>query len=150
VRTYKSLGQVEHAFRCMKSLDLRVRPIHHRTEEHVRAHIFLCMLAYYVEWHMRKALSCVLFQDDQLDAARWQRDPVAKAEPSEGAREKKHRRTTPDGWPVHSLRTLMTELATRCKNTCRTGEGNAVIHFDQLTEPTPFQAHVFALLGLKA
>ena len=149
VRTYKSLGQVEQAFRCMKSLDLRVRPIYHRTEEHVRAHIFLCMLAYYVEWHMRKALSPVLFQDDELDTARWRRDPVAKAEPSERVREKKRRRTTQDGWPLHSLHTLMAELATRCRNTCRTGEGKAAVHFDQLTEATAFQTHVFNMLGLK-
>src|SRR5690606_10988870 len=98
VRTYKSLGQVEQAFRCMKSVDLRVRPIRHRSEEHVRAHIFLCMLAYYVEWHMRKKLSSVLFQDDELDEARWSRDPVAKAEPSESAREKKRKRSTDEGW----------------------------------------------------
>jgi transposase len=146
VRTYKSLGQVEQAFRCMKTIDLRVRPIRHRTEAHVRAHILLCMLAYYVEWHLRKALSPVLFQDEELDAARWQRDPVAKAETSEGTRAKKRTQKTEDGWPVHSLRTLMTDLATRCKNTCRTGEGKNTIRFEQLTQPTPFQQHVFDLL----
>lgn len=149
VRTYKSLGQVEQAFRCMKSVDLRVRPIRHRNEAHVRAHIFLCMLAYYVEWHLRKALCPVLFEDDELDAARWTRDPVAKAEPSERARDKKRTKKTPSGWPVHSLRTLLTDLATRCRNTCRTGQGNTLLRFEQLTEPTPFQAHVFELLELK-
>lgn len=146
VRTYKSLGQVEQAFRCMKSVDLRVRPIRHRNEAHVRAHIFLCMLAYYVEWHLRKALSSVLFEDDELDAARWKRDPVAKAEPSEQAREKKRTKKTAGGWPVHSLRTLLNELATRCKNTCRTGEGKAQIRFELVTEATPFQTHIFGLL----
>ena len=149
VRTYKSLGQVEQAFRCMKSVDLRVRPIRHRNEAHVRAHIFLCMLAYYVEWHLRKALCSVLFEDDELEAARWTRDPVAKAEPSERAREKKRTKKTADGWPVHSLHSLLAELATRCKNTCRTGEGKTLIRFEQLTEPTPFQRHVFELLELK-
>ena len=149
VRTYKSLGQVEQAFRCMKSVDLRVRPIRHRNEAHVRAHIFLCMLAYYVEWHLRKALCSVLFEDDELDAARWTRDPVAKAEPSEQAREKKRAQKTSGGWPVHSLHTLLTDLAARCKNTCRTGEGNTLLRFEQLTEPTPFQTHVFNILGLK-
>jgi len=148
VRTYKSLGQVEQAFRCMKSVDLRVRPIRHRNEAHVRAHIFLCMLAYYVEWNMRKALSPILFQDDELDADRWSRDPVAKAEPSQSAREKKRSKQTGDGWPVHSLRTLLSELATRCKNTCRAGEGKNALHFQQLTEATPFQQHVFGLLEL--
>ena len=146
VRTYKSLGQVEQAFRCLKGVDLRVRPIRHRDEAHVRAHIFLCMLAYYVEWHMRKALSPVLFQDSELDTARWERDPVAKAGPSRSAREKKNTKTTEEGWPVHSLRTLLNELGTRCKNTCRAGEGKNKIRFQQLTELTPFQQHVFNLL----
>ena len=149
VRTYKSLGQVEQAFRCMKSIDLQVRPIRHRTGAHVRAHIFLCMLAYYVQWHLRKALSPVLFQDEDVDADRWTRDPVAKAEPSEGAREKKSTKQTGDGWPVHSLRTLLNEMGTRCKNTCRAGEGKTAIRFEQLTELTTFQAHVYGLLGVK-
>jgi len=149
VRTYKSLGQVEQAFRCIKSIDLQVRPIRHRTEAHVRAHIFLCMLAYYIQWHMRKALSPVLFEDDELDAARWTRDAVAKAEPSESAQAKKRSKTTPDGWPVHSFGSLLTDLATRCKNTCRTGEAKSTIRFEQVTELTPFQAHVFDLLGIK-
>jgi hypothetical protein len=149
VRTYKSLGQVEQAFRCMKSVDLHVRPIRHYNEAHVRAHIFLCMLAYYVEWHLRKALAPVLFQDDELDEARWNRDPVAKAEPSQRAREKKRAKKTDDGWPVHSLQTLLDELATRCKNTCRTGQGKTLIRFEQVTQATPFQEHVLSLLGLK-
>jgi transposase len=149
VRTYKSLGQVEQAFRCIKSIDLQVRPICHRTEDHVRAHIFLCMLSYYVHWHMRKALSSVLFQDDELDEARWTRDPVTKAESSESVRAKKRTKVTTDGWPVHSFGSLMMELATRCKNICRTGEGKSTIRFDQLTEITHFQKFVFDLLGIK-
>lgn len=149
VRTYKSLGQVEQAFRCIKSIDLHVRPIRHRSEAHVRAHIFLCMLAYYVQWHMRKALSPVLFQDDELDASRWTRNAVTKAEPSESVRAKKRSKITPDGWPVHSFGSLLVDLATRCKNICRTGEGKTTIRFDQLTEATPFQIHVFDLLGIK-
>ena len=149
VRTYKSLGQVEQAFRCIKSIDLRVRPIRHRSEAHVRAHIFLCMLAYYVQWHMRKALSPVLFQDDELAQDRWTRDAVAKAKPSQSARAKKLTKTTPDGWPVHSFSSLLIDLATRCKNICRTGDGKNTIRFEQLTEPSPFQEHVFDLLGIK-
>lgn len=149
VRTYKSLGQVEQAFRCMKSVDLRVRPIRHRNEDHVRAHIFLCMLAYYVEWHLRKALSSVLFQDDELDAARWTRDPVAKAKSSPSAREKKRTGKNERGWPVHSLHSLLGELSTQCKNTCRAGEGKTELRFERITEATPFQAHVFELLQLK-
>ncbi len=149
VRTYKSLGQVEQAFRCIKSIDLQVRPIRHRSEAHVRAHIFLCMLAYYVQWHMRKALSSVLFQDDELAQARWTRDAVAKAKPSQSARAKKRTKITPDGWPVHSFSSLLLDLATRCKNICRTGDGKNTIRFEQLTEPSPFQEHVFDLLDIK-
>ena len=148
VRTYKSLGQVEQAFRCIKSIDIQVRPIYHHTENHVRAHIFLCMLAYYVQWHLRKALSPVLFQDDELDEDRWTRNPVTKAESSESVRAKKRTKVTPDGWPVHSFGSLMRDLATRCKNVCRTGEGKTTIRFEQLTETTPFQKHVFGLLGI--
>jgi len=149
VRTYKSLGQVEQAFRCIKNLDLRIRPIHHRTVDHVKAHIFLCMLAYYVEWHMRKALAPVLFQDEELDAARWSRDPVAKAQPSETVRQKKRTKHTVDGRPVHSFQSVMDELATRCKNTCRVGQGKDAMRFTTLTEPTDFQRYVLDLLGLK-
>jgi len=148
VRAYKSLGQVEQAFRCLKNLDLRIRPIHHRTEDHVKAHIFLCMLTYYVEWHLRKALASVLFQDEELDAARWNRDPVAKAQPSETVQRKKRTKQTPDGWPVHSFQSLVDELGTRCKNTCRAGQGKDAARFTALTEPTDFQRHVFGLLKL--
>ena len=149
VRTYKSLGQVEQAFRCLKGLDVRIRPIHHRTEDHVKAHIFLCMLAYYVEWQMRKDLAPVLFQDEELEQARWRRDPVAKAEASQSAKQKKADKQTKDGWPVHSLRSLLSDLATRCKNTCRTGVGKQAMRFTTLTEPTAFQRHVLELLSPK-
>ena len=149
VRTYKSLGQVEQAFRCLKTVDLRVRPIHHRTEDRVRAHVFLAVLAYYVEWHMRRALAPVLFQDEELERARWDRDPVAKAEASPSVRQKKRKKTTQDGWPVHSFASLLADLATRCRNTCRAGQDKNTLRFEQLTEPTPFQEHVLDLLELK-
>lgn len=148
VRTYKSLSQVEQAFRCLKSVDLRVRPIHHRTPDHVRAHVFLCVLAYYIEWHLRKKLAPVLFEDDELDETRGARDPVAKAMPSASARQKKATHLTPEGGPVQSFQSLMKTLATRCKNTCRAGNSKAHATFYQLTEPTPFQAHILHLLGL--
>jgi len=148
VRTYKSLSQVEQAFRCLKGIDLLVRPIRHRTVDHVRAHVFLCTLAYYVEWHMRKALAPVLFQDQELDADRRTRDPVAKTEPSESAKRKKATRTTPDRWPVQSFQTLIKNLGTRCRNRCRAGNDKAHVTFYETTEPTSFQAHVFRLLGL--
>ena len=149
VRAYKSLGQVEQAFRCIKGVDILIRPIHHRTEARVKAHIFLCMLAYYVEWHLRNALAPVLFEDEELEQDRWTRDPVAKAEPSTTVKAKKAAKQTVDGWPVHSYQSLMRELATRCKNQCRAGNGKTAAHFTTLTEPTDFQRHVFALLGVK-
>lgn len=149
VRTYKSLGQVEQAFRCIKSIDLQVRPIRHHTEDHVRAHVFLCMLAYYIQWHMKKLLAPALFQDEELDVNRWNRDAVAKAQPSSTAQAKKSTKKTSDSWPAHSFDTLLSELATRCKNICRAGEGKTMIQFEQLTEPTDFQSYVFQLLGLE-
>ena len=146
VRAYKNLAQVEQAFRCIKSLDIRIRPIHHRTEDHVRAHVFLCMLAYYVEWHLRKALSTVLFEDDELCQLRRTRDPVAKAQPSTSVQRKKQTGQTVEGWPVHSFQSLMKEMATRCKNRCRVGQGKNAAIFNTFTEPTEFQKHVFELV----
>ena len=147
VRKYKSLAIVERAFRCLKGVDLLVRPIHHRTENHVRAHIFVCMLAYYVEWHLRQALAPLLFHDEELDTNRAQRDPVAKAQSSESARRKKHTRVGDDGLPLHSFQTLLAELATRCRNTAHVKSENA--HTLQLlTEFSPLQARAFQLLKL--
>ena len=119
VRSYKLLAQVERAFRSIKTMDLKVRPIHHRLERRVRAHIFLCMLAYYVEWHMREAWRELMFADTE-QAAKATRDPVAPAQRSVSAQVKAATRELPDGEPVHSWRTLMQELATLARNTCRT------------------------------
>jgi len=146
VRRYKSLSQVERLFRTLKSLDLRVRPIRHRTEAHVRAHIFLCMLAYYVEWHLRQALAPLLFDDEELSEDRNKRDPVAPARSSRSARRKKVRRVTPDGLPVHSFDTLLKELGTRCRNRCRLRSDPTGPTIQQLTERTPLQARVAELL----
>jgi transposase len=148
VRSYKSLAQVERAFRTLKGMDLRIRPIHHRTEDHVRAHIFLCMLAFYVEWHMRQALAPLLFEDEELAQNRTRRDPVAPAQASDSAKTKKADRVTPDGFPVHSFDTLLRELATRCRNTCRIPSDPSGTTFQQLTEATPLQARAFQLLGM--
>jgi transposase len=148
VRRYKSLAQVERAFRSLKGIDLRIRPIHHRTEDHVRAHILLCMLAFYVEWHMRKDLAPLLFQDEELSRQRWRRDPVAPAECSAAALAKKTGRVTADGFPVHSFETLLRELATRCRNTCRIASAPDSPSFNQLTQLTPLQSRAFQLLGL--
>lgn len=153
VRSYKLLGQVEQGFRTLKGLDIRVRPIFHRVEDRVRAHIFLCMLAYYVEWHLRRAWAPLLFDDETLAQDRWQRDPVRPAEASASAQCKKHTRQTAEGLEVQSFPTLLVNLATRCRNTCSVrglADGEAVgpgeSTFDCLTEPTPLQAKALALV----
>jgi len=119
VRTYKSLSQVERAFRSIKTMDLKVRPIHHHLEGRVRSHIFLCMLAYYVEWHMRQAWAALMFADED-QAAKLTRDPVAPAKRSEVAMKKVRSRTLEDGTPTHSFQTLLREMETVVRNTCRT------------------------------
>lgn len=148
VRHYKSLAQVEQAFRCLKGFDLRIRPIHHRTEDHVRAHVFLCLLAYYVEWHLRQRWAPLLFADEALEQDRLTRDPVATAQPSAAVKRKKASGRTPEGLPVHSFESLLKVLATRCRNTCRIKQAPAGSSFHQLTEPTPLQARALQLLSL--
>jgi transposase len=117
VRQYKSLANVERAFRTLKSVDLRIRPIHHRLENRVRAHILLCVLAYYIEWHMREAWRELTFADED-QAAKATRDPVAPAKRSEAPQEKARSRTLPDGTSAHSFATLLTELSGIVRNTC--------------------------------
>ncbi len=148
VRTYKSLSQVERAFRCLKGIDVLVRPIRHRTQARVPAHIFLCVLAYYVEWHMRRALAPLLFEDDDLPAARPRRDPVLQAQPSASAKAKKATHTTPDGLPVHSFESLIAELASRARNTYRLKSDDSKLTFKQVPAPTPIQRRAYELLGL--
>jgi len=146
VRNYKTLALVEVAFRCLKGMDLRIRPINHYREPRVRAHIFLCMLAYYVEWHMRKALAPLLFEDEELDKLRKTRDPIARATASESAKRKKKR--SPDGSPTHSFRSLMQHLGTLCRNQCRLwAETDAPVVY-RLTTATPLQQQALQLLGL--
>ncbi len=118
VRSYKALTEVERAFRSLKTIDLKVRPIHHRLADRVRAHIFLCMLAYYVEWHMREAWRSLLFADEDLEA-KTRRDPVAPAKRSDEAEAKASTQTLHDGTAVHSFRTLLEELSTIVRNTCQ-------------------------------
>jgi hypothetical protein len=118
VSAYKHLSRVERAFRCLKAIDLLVRPINHRLADRVRAHIFLCMLAYYVEWHMRESLAPLLFQDDDRDGGERRRTSVvAPAKRSASSERKTRTRRTIDGFPVHSFRGLLRHLATLCKNT---------------------------------
>lgn len=148
VRTYKNLAEVERVFRTMKSLDIRVRPIRHWNEDRVRAHIFICMLAYYVEWHMRKALRAMLFDDEQRERVRPRRDPVAPAQPSPSARKKKSKKSTRDGLPVHSFDTLLAELGTLCRNVCRRKSGSDQHTFTMTTRPSPTQEKALKLLEL--
>ena len=118
VKTYKSLAMVERAFRCLKTVDLHVRPIYHWLEDRVRAHVFLCMLAYYVEWHMRERLAPMLYDDDDKAAAEALREsPVAKAQRSPAALAKSATGRAADGAPVHSFQTLLADLATLARNT---------------------------------
>ena len=148
VRSYQNLAQVEQVFRCFKGIDIRVRPIYHRDDPRVRAHVFLCLLAYYVAWHMRRALGSVLFDDEELTANRPARPPVAKARPSPSARRKKVQRSTPDGLGVQSFDTLLAELGTLCRNRCRIQAAPSGNTFTQETQPTPLHARVLGLLGV--
>lgn len=147
VRSYKSLAQVERAFRTLKGVDLLIRPIRHRTEDRVPAHIFLCLLAYYVEWHLRRAWAPLLFEDEQLTEQRRRRDPILPASCSPSAQEKKLTRQTADGFPVHSFETLMAELASRARVTYTLKSDATAPSFQQVPEPTPLQARAYALLN---
>jgi Transposase DDE domain len=147
VAAYKSLAQVERAFRSIKTVDLNVRPVFHYSEPRVRAHVFLCMLAYYVQWHMRARLKPLLFDDEQIDEASASRpSPVAKAVRSEHAKAKDASKHANDGLPLHSFRTLLRDLGTLTYNIARTGANpNATIIIT--SRPTPIQDKAFKLLG---
>ena len=147
VRAYKSLARVERAFRCLKTADLEIRPIFHWLSPRVRAHVFLCMLAYYLEWHMRKALAPMLFDDhDRAAGEALRSSPVAKAQPSPAATRKARTKRTDNGQPVHSFRTLLADLATLTRNTVSYGKGPKLA---LLARPTEIQQHALDLLGVK-
>ena len=147
VRAYKDLAKVERAFRSLKSVDLKVRPLHHRRADRVRAHVLLCMLAYYVEWHMRAKLKPLLFDDhDPAAAERQRRSVVAPAKRSPAAVAKAARKRTDDDLPVHSFRTLLTDLGTLTVNTMQVADTGAT--FPLQTQPTPLQQRCFELLGV--
>jgi transposase len=150
VRSYKSLAEVERAFRCLKGIDLLVRPIRHRSEDRVPAHIFLCVLAYYVEWHLRRAWAPLLFEDEERWEERKRRDPILPAKPSASAQRKKRSHQTVDGLPVHSFQGLLSELANRARVTYALKSGKSEemtnLTFRQVTEPTPVQARANELV----
>jgi len=140
VRTYKQLEQAERAFKTLKGPDLEIRPIHHRLEDRVRAHVLLCMLAYYLTWHLKAAWAPLIFKDEHTPTST---DPVAKASRSPDAQLKAQTKRTADGEPCHSYKSLLTELATQARCTTRVPAAKAT--FDKLTEPTPLQAHAHQL-----
>jgi len=148
VTAYKQLASVERAFRSLKTVDLEVRPIHHRRSDRVRAHVLLCMLAYYLEWHMRQALKPILFDDHDIEAAQAQRRSiVAKAQRSQAAQRKAALKHTDDGLPVHSFRSLFQDLATLTHNTMVMAQSpdSSFVLYPQLT---PVQARPFQLLNV--
>jgi transposase len=148
VRSYKSLARVERAFRCIKTVDLNVRPVYHWLEDRVRAHVVLCMLAYYLEWHMRQCLAPMLFDDTYKEEAEALRSSVvAPAQRSKAALKKQTTGMTPDGLPVHSFHTLLVDLATMARNTISTVI-NPLYPLTVVTRPTPVQQKAFDLLGL--
>jgi hypothetical protein len=146
VRAYKRLGNVEKAFRTFKGIDLRIRPINHRLEDRVRAHILLCMLTYYVEWHMRQALAPLLYVDEDLETNRRTREPVAKALPSPAVRRKRATKESTDGLPLRRWDGLISALSTLVRNTCRIGEGKTTVRFTRATEANAYQSRIFELL----
>jgi transposase len=148
VRSYKSLARVERAFRCIKSVDLNVRPVYHWLEDRVRAHVLLCMLAYYLEWHMRQCLAPMLFDDaDKLAAEALRSSVVAQAQRSKAAVKKQTTGMTPDGLSVHSFHTLLADLATLARNTITTAI-NPNNPLTVVTRPTPVQQKAFDLLRI--
>ena len=147
VRSYKQLTRVERAFRCLKTVDLLVRPIRHRKPDRVRAHLLLCLLAYYVEWHLRRALAPLLFEDEDLAGWQARRDPVAAAKPRESVQAKKNARTTSDGLELHSFSTLLQALATRCRHQCRLHGDADGPTLERLTEPSALQQRALELVS---
>src|SRR3954468_15505405 len=147
VRAYKSLAQVERAFRSLKGIDLRIRPLFHWLAPRVRAHVFLCLLAYHLEWHMRRKLAPMLYDDDDRAASALRESIVRPAQRSPAALSKQTRGITADGLPVHSFRSLLADLATLTRNTVETalaGAGELTVY----ARPTPLQTRAFALLGI--
>ena len=148
VRAYKSLAKVERAFRSLKTVDLKIRPIHHRLPDRVRAHVLLCMLAYYVEWHMRQRLAPVLFDDEDPAAGRaLQSSPVTPAQRSPAAKRKAATKRTDDDMPVHSFQTVLADLATIAKNRIQPSVPGAE-SFEKITRPTSNQQRILDLLGV--
>lgn len=152
VLAYKNLARVERAFRSMKQIDLKVRPIYHRLDDRIKAHVFLCMLAYYLEWNIRQRIKPVLFEDEDRETVESERDSVVAPAPrSMKATAKESTKRNEDGWPVHSFQTLLTDLGTLCLNEVKveSGSPDSAGSFVVKTQPTAFQAHVLNLTGIE-
>lgn len=146
VRAYKRLGNVEKAFRTFKGVDLRVRPIYHRIESRVKSHLLICMLAYYVEWHMRQALASLLYAEENLDYERASRDPVTKAVPSKKVRIKHSTKQSDEGLQLRRWDGLVSAMKTLTLNKCTVKTGKFVSSFERITQPNEFQNKVFELI----
>ena len=142
VKAYKSLSQVEQAFRCYKTIDLKVRPIYHRLAHRVKAHVFLCLLAYYVEWHLRQRLPPLLFEGEELEVVECEDSVVVPV------KRKRERKRTVDNFPRHSFRTLLTDLGTIVSNRIQSKLPGVEVSFDKITNPTSLQQRVLDLLGV--
>lgn len=145
VKNYKSLSKVEEAFRCYKTIDLNVRPIYHWKSERVKGHIFLCMLAYYVEWHMKEKLKSMLFEDEELEVISEENLNFVV---SESAKEKKKKKRNKENNKIHSFRTLLSDLGTITLNKIRVNLNGQEIEFDKVTKPTVLQEKILKLLGI--
>ncbi|HEY9702585.1 MAG TPA: IS1634 family transposase [Allocoleopsis sp.] len=145
VCAYKNLSQVESAFRCYKSIDLKVRPIYHYKGDRVKAHIFLCMLAYYVEWHLKQALAPLLFEDEETEN-KYQE--IVRASRSESAQSKDRKKRNDEGFPVHSFRTLLEDLGTICLNKVECNFAKGKSSFETVTRPTLLQQKALDLVGI--
>lgn len=150
VLAYKNLARVERGFRCMKNIDLKVRPIYHRLDDRIKSHIFLCMLSYYVEWHLRTRIKPVLFEDQDRESVESKRaSVVAPAPRSHAAHAKEATKRTGDNWPVHSFQTLLQDMGTLCHNEVSVaGSDPGTDTFMIKTKPTEFQNHVLNLAGI--
>jgi transposase len=148
VRSYKRLALVEQSFRCLKGIDLLVRPIYHRLADRVKAHILMCILAYYVEWHLRQAWEPLLFEDEDLALDRQSRDAVLPARASASVRLKKKSHVTKDDLPVHSFRTLIAHIGTRCRNTCVINGDPTQTTFGQVTDADALQEEALRLIRM--
>ena len=148
MRSYKRLGLVEQAFRSLKGVDLLVRPIHHRVPPRIRAQLFLCMLAYYVEWELRRCWAPLLYAEEDWERACQNGDPVVPAEGTEEAKAKKRTKQTWEDFEVQSFRSLLAQLASQTKNSCVVVGDDSGSSFEQVRDATPLQAEALRLLQL--